>query len=118
MNARDYSSHPLERPVRCEERDIRSRPLLVGMAAIIVLLVLVAGAMAALLRGLAGKAGRRPPASTTVPDAVAHELQQLRQREDERLGSYGWVSRGEAIVRIPLERAMELAIEEATANDE
>ncbi len=36
------------------------------------------------------------------------DLAQLRQREDERLNTYAWVDRDPGVVRIPIERAMEL----------
>lgn len=35
-------------------------------------------------------------------------LQRLRATEAERLGTYGWVDAEEGIVRIPVERAMEI----------
>ena len=36
------------------------------------------------------------------------ELQQLDAKQLELLASYGWVSEAEGLVRVPIERAMEL----------
>jgi hypothetical protein len=40
------------------------------------------------------------------------ELEELRAREDAMLNSYDWVDREAGVVRIPIERAMELVVEE------
>jgi hypothetical protein len=39
------------------------------------------------------------------------DLKALREREDRELASYGWVNRPAGIVRIPIERAMQLIVE-------
>jgi len=36
------------------------------------------------------------------------ELRQVRAAEDQILSSYGWIDRGKGVVRIPIQRAMEL----------
>ena len=41
----------------------------------------------------------------------AQDLKQLRQGEDEKLNSYGWVDQKAGIARIPVDRAMDLLIE-------
>lgn len=41
------------------------------------------------------------------------ELRELRADEAERLGGYAWVDKGKGVVRIPVDRAMELLVEEA-----
>lgn len=46
-----------------------------------------------------------PPRLQIDPKA---DLETLRQRNQEVLNSYGWVDRGKGIVRIPIDRAMEL----------
>jgi hypothetical protein len=72
----------------------------------------------------------RPTTATAVPDfpiAVGHEarlppeprlqttprvdLQQLRAREEEKLGTYQWVDRSAGIVRIPIDQAIKLTLE-------
>lgn len=41
----------------------------------------------------------------------AQELRQLRAEEDSVLSSYAWVDRAHGIVRIPIERAIDLLLE-------
>ena len=41
----------------------------------------------------------------------AQDLKQLRQGEDDKLNSYGWVDQKAAIARIPVDRAMDLLIQ-------
>ena len=41
----------------------------------------------------------------------AQDLKQLRQGEDEKLNSYGWVDQKAGIARIPVDRAMDLLIQ-------
>jgi len=49
------------------------------------------------------------------PRLQAHEpedLRSVRQQEEEVLEGYGWVDQSRGTVRIPIERAMELVVEE------
>jgi hypothetical protein len=39
------------------------------------------------------------------------EINRLRRNEDLQLGSYGWVDQREGLIRIPIERAIELVSE-------
>jgi len=41
----------------------------------------------------------------------AQDLKQLRQAEDEKLNSYGWVDEKAGVARIPIDRAMELLVQ-------
>ncbi|MDQ2868688.1 MAG: hypothetical protein M3R59_09810 [Verrucomicrobiota bacterium] len=41
----------------------------------------------------------------------AVDLQQLRDAEDARLNRYGWIDKKGGVVRIPIERAMDLVVE-------
>ncbi len=43
------------------------------------------------------------------------DLERKRQAEDALLASYGWVDRKAGVVRIPIQRAMELVAERALA---
>jgi len=43
----------------------------------------------------------------------SEDLQRLRARQLEQLGSYGWVDQNAGTVRIPVERAIELVASEA-----
>lgn len=69
---------------------------------------------------LADEAAQRFPLAvgrSTVPPAPNLQTQPfkdvylLRQFEAERLGSYGWIDQEGGIVRIPIDRAMELTLE-------
>ncbi|GIW40243.1 MAG: hypothetical protein KatS3mg076_0820 [Candidatus Binatia bacterium] len=55
--------------------------------------------------------GRLPPEPRLQPEPI-RDLEELRRAEDELLGTYGWVDRERGIVRIPVERAMELVLAE------
>jgi hypothetical protein len=49
-----------------------------------------------------------PPRLDVQP---ARDLQDLRTQEDKLLDSYGWTDKNDGIVRIPIDRAMDLAIQ-------
>lgn len=46
-----------------------------------------------------------PPRLQTNPTA---DLQQLREVENAKLNSYGWIDKSAGVVRIPIDRAMDL----------
>ena len=52
---------------------------------------------------------RRP--EPRLQEHPREDLTALRDREDQMLRSYGWVDRNGGVVRIPIERAMELTLE-------
>ncbi|HJQ84172.1 MAG TPA: hypothetical protein VKA21_08855, partial [Candidatus Binatia bacterium] len=54
------------------------------------------------------------PPEPRLEVAPAAELQALRREEEARLHGYGWVDRDAGIVRIPIERAIELTVAEAS----
>jgi hypothetical protein len=57
---------------------------------------------------------RRPSLPPTSPPRLSQgpdELRQMRAAEEAFLNSYGWIDREKGIVRIPVERAMEMAVE-------
>src|SRR5262245_48778749 len=58
-------------------------------------------------------AGARPalPPEPRLEPMPFDELRRLRAKEEETLDSYGWVDRKEGIVRIPIERAIQLTAE-------
>lgn len=109
METSQQSPTPTNPDVRIEARDVHYRPLAAAAIALAFLVALALLVSAWLFGWLAAEADRIP-ATSDRPQAV-HELQQLRAREDERLDSYGWVSRQEGIVHIPIERAMEWVVE-------
>jgi hypothetical protein len=56
-----------------------------------------------------GQEDRRP--EPRLQEHPREDLGALRDREEETLRSYGWVDRNAGVVRIPIERAMELTLE-------
>ena len=56
-----------------------------------------------------------PPAAPPSPRlqlAPPADLQTFRAREEAELNSYGWINRTAGVVRIPIDRAMELVLQE------
>jgi hypothetical protein len=49
---------------------------------------------------------------------ASQELDQLRQREDAELYRYGWLDKEKGLVRVPVDRAMELLASDAAAGRE
>ncbi|HXF06900.1 MAG TPA: hypothetical protein VNM72_16020 [Blastocatellia bacterium] len=54
---------------------------------------------------------REIPPEPRLQVAPTADLQKLRATEEELLTTYGWVDRERGIVRIPIERAMDLMLE-------
>ena len=52
------------------------------------------------------------PPEPRLQDAPAIDLARFRAREEEELSTYGWIDKPNGIVRIPIERAMELVARE------
>ncbi|WP_031500023.1 hypothetical protein [Bryobacter aggregatus] len=61
--------------------------------------------------GMADTEMRQPPPSPRLEDHPAIELQELRTQEDLLLSTYGWTDKKAGLVRIPIERAMQLQME-------
>lgn len=112
-----------------ETRDVSARPVvLAGVGLLVLLLATSAGAWWLLAHYQAREARRSPPASPLAreygraeppaprlqTDPLA-DLRALRAEEDARLFGYGWVDRDAGIVRIPIERAIDLLAERAAA---
>jgi hypothetical protein len=53
-----------------------------------------------------------PPPEPRLQAAPREDLAELRRRQSRILDSYGWSDRGRGFVRVPIERAMELLLEE------
>jgi hypothetical protein len=60
---------------------------------------------------LAAAQGRREPPEPRLQTNPRQDLADLRAKEDDLLGSYGWVDRNAGVVRIPIEQAMKLTLE-------
>jgi hypothetical protein len=57
-------------------------------------------------------AEREQPPRPRLQETPAIDLREFRAREDERLSTYGWVDRSAGIVRVPIERAIEIVARE------
>jgi len=56
-------------------------------------------------------ADRQPPPEPHLQIAPHEDLRKLRESEEAILNSYGWVNRDAGLVRIPIDRAIELLAE-------
>lgn len=106
-----------------------ARPILVGLWAMVVLLVLGWAIPTWMQSEMEERrVAKLPPASPlteaygrVLPPAPRlqvnpdRDIEQLREAERERLTTYGWVDRTAGIAHIPVERAMLLVAERATA---
>ena len=109
-----------------EPFDVAARPVLLAAAALAVVLLLVSGGQLVLLRwfdrrDLAAEAPPAPlaeprtaPEPRLLPDPRA-ALLELRAEEDALLHTYGWVNREAGIVRIPIDRAIDVLAKKAPA---
>ena len=52
------------------------------------------------------------PPEPRLQATPALDLARFRAREEERLGTYGWVDRPNGVVHVPIERAMEIVARE------
>ncbi len=108
-----------------ETKDVDFRWLSILGSWLVVLLVVVGLLMWWMFRYLAaGESAAQPPPVTLtahsrdqlppeprLQQSPLAELQELHAEEDAILGSYGWVDQEKQIVRIPIERAMEILVE-------
>ena len=60
---------------------------------------------------LAASHGRRVPPEPRLQTDPRQDMSDLRAKEDDVLGSYGWVDRSAGVVRIPIDVAMKLTLE-------
>lgn len=58
------------------------------------------------------------PPPPRLQEKPAVDLEDLREREQRRLHEYGWIDREKGVVRLPIERAMELMVERETDRGE
>ena len=111
--------------VHHEESDVNIRAIFGFGGALIVIAVIIHIAIWGLFRLLESRANQsvqaayplatgqddRLPPEPRLQTAPREDLGALRMREDTLLGSYGWVDRNAGVVRIPIERAMQLTLE-------
>ena len=108
---------------RHEERDVQPRLILLcglGLVVITTLVLLLAywlfddfvARRAQVQRPPAPLAEtRQPPPEPRLQVIPAQDLQQRRATEDAVLASYGWLDQTTGLVRIPIDRAIELVVE-------
>jgi hypothetical protein len=60
---------------------------------------------------LAASQGLREPPEPRLQTDPRQDLADMRAKEDEMLGSYGWVDKNAGVVRIPIDAAMKLTLE-------
>jgi hypothetical protein len=108
------------RPSR-EPRDVEPRPIVfaaAGLAAILAMVALVALGAHALLRP--NRAGTPSPSTAEVSaprlqSAPASDLAVLRRQKSAMLDEYRWIDPDRGVVRIPIDRAMQLTVERNAA---
>ncbi|RIK82536.1 MAG: hypothetical protein DCC67_07105 [Planctomycetota bacterium] len=106
-----------------EASDVAVRPLMIFLGALAASLAVVALALVALFNLFEAGAQRRDPAlpplavegvGPTGPRlqvSPREDLQQFHARETRLLNSTAWINRPAGIVRIPIDRAIELSLE-------
>jgi hypothetical protein len=105
-----------------ETRDVRLAPLVGVVVALHLVIVLVALGVVRLFDGFAADAAERDAAPNPlateepVPGPLLQadptvDLALHREREARSTTEYAWIDRGTGVVRIPVERALELLVE-------
>jgi hypothetical protein len=109
-----------------ERSDVTFKPLVIAAVALVAALVVAVFGMERLFSYLAAReSGRSEPANPLAASrrqappeprlqtAPIEDLLKLREHEQSVLDTYGWVDREAGVVRMPIERAMELTLERA-----
>jgi hypothetical protein len=60
---------------------------------------------------LSGEQGNRLPPEPRLQTNPRQDLADFLAEEDRTLTTYGWIDKGAGVVRIPIDRAMKLAVE-------
>jgi hypothetical protein len=109
-----------------EQRDVNAKWIFSIVAFLLVAGLIMHFCLAGFMQRLARKpsaqdtfAGvRRAPAGVQENKAVPHlqiapaeDLKDFRAKEEAELNTYGWIDRTSGIVRVPIERAMELVLQ-------
>jgi len=110
---------------RHEERDMDVKVVAGFGLALVVGLVIVHFISISLFHWLAARPESYPPPSPLASERQtytgprllvdqARDMEELRAREDAVLNGYGWIDRAHGVVRIPIDRAMELFVERSS----
>jgi hypothetical protein len=123
-NKNDATKNP---KVDYERQDVNVRSIVIFAVGLLVVIIVAMVLIAVILNTLnTRRAAVETSPLTEFPTPAAprlrpnpidqttaiEELDELRAREDAILNNYGWVDREAGVVRIPIERAMELVVEE------
>jgi len=104
-----------------EPRDVEPRPIVLAaasLAAILALVALAAFGAHALLRPerlAAPVASRADVPAPRLQSAPAFDLAAFRHQKEAMLDEYRWIDPGRGVVRIPIDRAMQLLVERSAA---
>jgi hypothetical protein len=126
----EHHEHPenpdhLGHPEHHEQSDVDIRGILGFGAGLLVVTAVVYLIVLGLFRFFDGREGapvpaeyplaaaeeRREPPEPRLQTNPRQDLSDLRAKEDDLLGSYGWVDRNAGVVRIPIDAAMKLTLE-------
>ncbi|HUG81391.1 MAG TPA: hypothetical protein VML01_06995 [Bryobacterales bacterium] len=106
-----------------EQSDVHPRPIAAFEVGLLVWMVISAALMAGLFYYFTGREAKRDTGGSPLAEArevapgprlqttPSDEVEQQRASDEERLNSYGWVSEAQGVVRIPIERAMDIVAE-------
>ena len=106
-----------------ETSDAKPRPVALFEVTLLLWIVLAFGLMAGLFYYFTHREatldqsrsplaeGRRLPPEPRLQAEPVTDIENLRAREGARLGGYAWVDEGAQLVRIPIERAMDVVTE-------
>jgi hypothetical protein len=112
MDHHHAEHHPAGDPAHgagYETRDVAAGTLVVAGAILLVIIVVVQLVLLGVYRVI--ERDREPEPALNVRDDLYDQLRRLRKSEEETLTTYGWVDRKAGVVRIPIERAMQLVAE-------
>ena len=110
-----------------ETTDARAKPLALALAGLGILLAVVFAAMWALFvyfdnqytvtASRETKSGEvRQPSGPLLQTSPSQDLEVLLERENRILTSYGWVNKASGLIRIPITKAMDIAVQKGLPN--
>ena len=117
--------HQVNPEVHHEHSDVDIRAVFGFGAALMAVVGVVCLLMYVLFGYFAGREGAQAPAEYPLAASQSHreppeprlqtdprqDLADLRAKEEELLGSYGWVDKNAGVVRIPIDAAMTLTLQ-------
>ena len=114
------------------DREIGLKGLVLAVVALVGLLLVAGWAMYLLSSELREARVEADPPLPKLPEArqpyeiegprleaaAPAALAEMRAEESRQLSSWGWTDEGNAVARVPIERAMELLVEQRSTRDE